>query len=421
MSMKSPDVVRSELSQKVAEALNSDNPNALAEVLAEFAENKGKEILEEMRMYEKTNDSSILAARGIRQLTSDEKAFYESFKKAIKTGDVKQSFTVNTAAWPTTIVNDVTEGIRNSFELLDAIDFDISTTVTKFLYNKQAEQLAGWGAFGTKVETELNGAIGVLDISSVKLLAKIPVSMDFVEAGTEWLDAYVRAILVEAIGCAMCAAVADGTGKDMPIGMSRDCSDTAVVTAGVYPQKTKIVVSDLGINTLAALFAELAIDETGRSRKIKEATIIVNPVDEYKKIIPEFSVRDLNGNYVMKPAFPVKVISEPTVEANSAIFGIADKYILRASLGDRTGKSSFDDSCKFDDDMRVFKNKCLANGRPKGANDFLFLDITAVQAGESDDDDDNNSGGGESGGGSGENNPGGGESGGGGENGGVGA
>ena len=69
------------------------------------------------------------------------------------------------------------------------------------------------------VLTGLIGAIlkPIINVSLTKLTAFIPIDRDMIDAGPEWMDAYARAILAEALGLGMCQGVVAGTGKDQPI------------------------------------------------------------------------------------------------------------------------------------------------------------------------------------------------------------
>ena len=69
----------------------------------------------------------------------------------------------------------------------------------------------------------------------LKLSAYMPISKDLVELGPTWMDAYVRATLSEAVALGLEVGIVDGDGKEKPIGMTSDVSDTANVQGGVYP------------------------------------------------------------------------------------------------------------------------------------------------------------------------------------------
>lgn len=73
------------------------------------------------------------------------------------------------------------------------------------------------------------------------------------------MDAYVRAVLAEALGYGLAYGIVAGTGKDQPIGMLKDIN--GAVTNGVYPDKTAITITSLDAVTIGGIGATLA---TGR-------------------------------------------------------------------------------------------------------------------------------------------------------------
>lgn len=376
--LKSQDALNADFRAKMVAALKGEDPEAFAKSIEEYTADLKKSIIADFKSVQNSNDVAVLAARGVRQLTDEEKKFYKAFQTVTKTGDVEKAFEGIENAYPESVVEAVAEGIRETFPLLEAIDFQASKNVTKMILNAQSVQLAEWSEFGSAITQELNGKLKVIDLKAKKLAALMPVSMDIVQAGPEWIDKYVRKILVEAIGQAMCYAVVNGTGKGEPIGMMRDCSSTAAVVDGVYPEKTAEKISALDAKTLGRLFAKLCKDDNGRTRNVYEAIMVCNPIDYYKSIFPAVTVRNADGEYVTRTALPVKFITEPSVPEGKAAFGIGLEYFLGMAFGGKTGAIDFSDAAKFGEDLRVYKSKILGDGRPKNNASFLNLDVTGL-------------------------------------------
>lgn len=377
--MQSKDIFKTEFKEKMVAALKANDESKFADVFTDFAEKMKSEVVEDFKLFEKKQDKEILTKRGIRQLTSEEETFYKAFAAGAKNGSIEKAFNGVENAYPETVVTSVFEDIRSEFPLLDKIDFQFGTILTKMLINKKGVQLASWSKLGEAITRELDGAFDVIDISVNKLAALVPVSMDIVEAGPQWIDSYVRAVLVESVGQALCYASVNGTGNGEPIGMMRDCSNTANVVGGVYPEKNPIIISDLGAETLGVLFSEIATDENGRARKVNGVIMVVNPIDYYSKVFPAICFMTAAGEYSTRTPLPVEFIEEPSIERGKAAFGIAGRYFLGVSYGGKTGNISFDDSYKFGEDVRVYKNKILADGRPKDSSSFVVLDISELK------------------------------------------
>ncbi|MGC3596070.1 phage major capsid protein, partial [Enterococcus faecium] len=77
----------------------------------------------------------------------------------------------------------------------------------------------------------LDNACYVINMKQFKLSGYIPGCKAMLDFGPEWLDRYVRTVLVVSLRNALEQAIVDGTGKDMPVVMMRDMSKQ---TSGEY-------------------------------------------------------------------------------------------------------------------------------------------------------------------------------------------
>lgn len=379
--MKSLDVVKSELQEKLSAAMKSEDPNAITAVLAEFAGDIRMDFLNDFQTYQRTQDQAILERRGVRQLTADEKKFYEAFSKAAKADNPKMAFTGldGSPAMPTTIIDTVLDDLKSTFPLLAAINIQNTATITKMVVNKMGVQLAVWGALNATITQELSGAIGEIDVSQNKLTAFMTVSRDMLDAGPEWMDAYVRAVLVEANGGGLCKGMVIGTGKDEPIGMTKDVSDGASVVNGVYPDKTTVPVTSLDAPTIGNIAATIATGPNNRSRVVPRLLMVVNPVDYFKKVMPSTTYMTPQGTYVNNVLpYPTDIVQDVNVPSNKAIFGLASRYFMGVGKGGSGGTIEYSDEFKFLDDQRVYKTKLYGNGRPLDNNAFVVADITGL-------------------------------------------
>ena len=372
--MKSLDVIRNEFAEGFKKALDNDDGNMMADVFASAAESIRDEIMGTYAEFAKTQDTAILAQRGIKQLTSEETKFWEAYGKAAKTGDIKNSFTGIAATYPDSFLVEVLNGIKENFELVDAVDAVDTTLLTKILVNNQAAQLATWGAVGSAITKELNANVSEIDLTACKLSAFIPVSMDMIEAGAPFIAAYVMRILVEAVGCGLEFAIVSGTGKDMPAGMDRDLS--TFVTGTGYAQKEAVTLTKLDPAAVGGLFATFAVDGLGRERNFNELLFVCSPATYYGKVFPaayDPLLRDVHT------ALPIRFIKSTQVSANKAIVGVAKNYKLGISFGGKSGSLGFSDEAMYLDDVRVYKSKILANGRPIDNTSFGYYDVANLQ------------------------------------------
>ena len=379
--MKSRDVIKQELHDKFASALKGTDPEQITDALTQFAVDLQADVVNDFKTYQQTQDSSILARRGVRQLTAEEKKFYTGWMGALKAhyDSPKMAFTgLDNTTLPQTVLDQVLSDIGTTFPLLGAINFQNTSTITKMIVNKQGMQLATWGPLGSKIATELSGAISAVNIVLNKLTAFMAVSKDMLDVGPEWMDAYVRAVLAEALGYGLCQGIVIGTGKDQPIGMTKDLAGSVV--NGVYPDKTPITITDLSVTTIGGIAATLAQGPNGRKRPVPSILIVINPVDYFKKLLPATTYLTTVGTYVNNVLpYPSNIVQDINVPEGKAIFGLASKYFMGVGKGGSSGQLEYSDEFQFLDDNRVYKIKVYGNGMPLDNNAFVLADISGLK------------------------------------------
>lgn len=390
--IKSLEDSKKEFRAAYSSAMQEGSEQKMIACLESYSENVCAAMLQEAQSLSvaQRNDATVLAARGVRQLTNEETAYYKALTAAMRTdvSGVKNALTDISVTMPETIIDQVMQDVKSNFELLDAIDFVNSSYMTSWIYNKQGVQTAKWGAIGSAVTKELSGAFGKISVTTCKLTAFMAVSQDYLDLGAAWLDRYVRAILTEAAGTAMEAAIVDGAGNadsaDCPVGMTRDLDkgntdgSTGLTT---YPQKTATKVTSLDPATYGAILAKLSKTPTGRNRKVSDVILVCNPEDYFTKIMPATTYMTPSGGYVSNVLpFPTRVIQSEGCPKGKAVVGLGKQYIGMLGAGSKKGVVTYDDSVQFLEDNRVYKIRLLGNGRPKDNTSFEVLDISALAA-----------------------------------------
>lgn len=389
---KSLEDSKKEFRAAYSSAMQEGSEQKMIACLENYSENVCAAMLQEAQSLSvaQRNDATVLSARGVRQLTNEETAYYKALTAAMRTdvSGVKNALTDIAVTMPETIIDQVMQDVKSNFELLDAIDFVNSSYMTSWIYNKQGVQTAKWGAIGSAVTKELSGAFGKISVTTCKLTAFMAVSQDYLDLGAAWLDRYVRAILTEAAGTAMEAAIVDGAGNadsaDCPVGMTRDLDkgntdgSTGLTT---YPQKTATKVTSLDPATYGAILAKLSKTPTGRNRKVSGVILVCNPEDYFTKIMPATTYMTPSGGYVSNVLpFPTRVIQSEGCPKGKAVVGLGKQYIGMLGAGSKKGVVTYDDSVQFLEDNRVYKIRLLGNGRPKDNTSFEVLDISALEA-----------------------------------------
>lgn len=366
------------LMKNLSEALKADDTGKMTECLQQFSEGVQNCILQEYEDLRGSNDTAILAQRGIRQLTSEERSFYEKWVEAAKSSNPQQALVDIAKAMPQTIMDTVIEDMQQSHPLLNEIDFINCQGAIKMIVNADNIDLATWSALTSKITEELSGKIETMDMTLAKLSAFIPVSKDMLELGPVWLDNYVRIILSEASAGGLEKGILKGTGKDQPIGMCKDLD--GAVTGGVYSDKEKKKLKSFDATEYCGMIAPLANKPNGGFRVVPEVVLIVNPVDYIAKVTPATTVRDSAGNFKNNIfPYPTKVIQSAALEQGEAILGLAKKYFIGIGAG-KSGRIEYSDEYQFLEDNRVYLTKLFAMGKPKDNNAFIYLDITELKA-----------------------------------------
>lgn len=382
--MKSKDMMTQEKQQalnNLAEAFKGNDPEKVSTALNAFYGCVKDELLAEAKTQAETRsaDNAAMAARGERPLTSAENAYYNAVIGAMKSNDPRNAFTNLDKAMPETIIDGVIGTIKHDHPLLDRITFMSTTAITKFILNAQPGQTALWGALGGNITKELNGAFKTFDMTLLKLTAFMVVSLDFLELGPVWLDRYIRETLSESIAIALEAKIVDGTGKDEPIGMTRDVSATANVQGGVYPQMQALPLPDLSPATMGALVGKLARDpvDPTKARVVDDLIFVVNPFAYWGKIMPATTFKKPDGGFVRDVLpIPADIIQSAGIDANHAVLGIPKNYFAGLGVLGKEGVITYSDEYRFLDDERVYKTRMQANARPLDEYSFLYLDIT---------------------------------------------
>ncbi|MBR3082266.1 MAG: phage major capsid protein, partial [Clostridiales bacterium] len=278
--MKNKDALNAtqlEIAQRISNAAKEGNQADFEAGLQEMFQNIHDQIVNEAEAMKDVSDATILAQRGVRQLTSEERGFYNNLidkMKAAGSTNPMNALTNTDKTFPLTIITQVMEDMKQEHPLLAAVDTVSVSGLTKILLNADGGDNAAWGALESAITKEIDSAFKEIDMTQNKLSAWMPISIDMLELGANWLDSYIRTCLSEALAIGFENAIVTGTGKDMPIGMDRQVQDDVTIVGGVYPQKDAIAVTDLKPASYGALVAQLAVNEQGKSRAVRDLILV---------------------------------------------------------------------------------------------------------------------------------------------------
>ena len=368
---------KDELRTGLAEAIRAADEKQIGTAMDEWLQFVSETVMAEAAGMVDATDRTILAARGIRQLTAEETRFYENFIAAARQDGTPQTVITNiTGALPETVIDSVMEDMTEAYPLLNLIDFTNTGAAIKWVLNAQGSQAAVWGELNEAITKDLAGAVQIVDLTQRKLTAYMFATQDMLALGPQWVDRYTRAVLTDALSAGLETGMVDGNGLKSPIGMTRAFTGALDPTTG-YARKSATSVVTLDPTTYGALLATLATDgNTGKQRTVSRVMLLVNPADYFTKIMPATTLLTPQGTYAgnILP-FPTDVVQSVGVPSGHAVLGIAKKYFMGVGTG-KAGKLEYSDEYKFLEDLRTYKIRFYGMGRPYDINAFLYLDIS---------------------------------------------
>ena len=359
------------LQEDMKNAIEEGDFDSFAKVQIEMANKIQDDILNEAKnaIHDDYNDTRVLADRGLNTLTAEETKYYNEVIGGEGFDGVEELM-------PATIFDRVFEELKEKHAILNEIDFVNTTGVTEWITRNGTIDGAFWGKLTAAITKKLEMAFKKERTGLYKLSAYVPVAKAMLDLGPQWLDRFVRAILLESIAIALEIAIISGDGKDKPIGMIKNLE--GAVVDGVYPDKDTVAITDLEPKTLGKeIMAPLT---KGGKRAVPKVLLVVNPIDYWEKIYPQTTFLSADKSYVYGVLpIPAKIIQSVAVTQGQMVAGMGKDYFMGVGS---TQKVEYSDHYKFLEDERTYIAKQYANGKPVDNESFLLFDISGIGAPE---------------------------------------
>jgi len=356
-----------ELVQSLNDAPAEEKSAKIIEAIQLAVNESQKEIVEryQKEFAEVQANKENFAKYGLRNLNAEEKAFIDKLK------DPKQLAVFSTndqdELIPTSITNYVFEDLRQEHPFLKYVKFT-PAGVKKWILS-EASGKAKWGKIDAKIVDEITAALSEIDMEANKLSAFAFIPKGILDLGYEWIERYIREVLLEVNEDGLEEGFITGNGKDAPIGLLKKLSGA---TDGVYPDRKAVAIEDFSIKSLGTHFYTLT---NNGKRKVGKVLMLVNPADAYTKVAEASTYLNASGEFKKVFPFAIEVIESVHVPVNKAILYIPNTYVGGIS---RMG-ISFSDQYQFLEDNRVYKIVTYGNGRLVHENQAVVLDITNVK------------------------------------------
>lgn len=376
--LKSLDVKKEETKQLLTGAMQLITDGEVekgAEQMVAYWEGLAQELVDAQAEYARTNDSRILAERGVRTLTTEEREFYNAFIPALDNFNYKQAVTGLEVTIPETIFEDVFTDLKADYPILDYVDFLYTPSNVSLVYNTAGRDKAQWGKICDEIVKEIAGSLAQMSSGKFGLTAFVYICKPMLTLGAEWIDRYVRTLLGNSLRYGLADGYVNGNGLDEPIGMIRDITSPLDQATG-HAEKTPVGLESLSIENLGAVLDTLKKDSAGNSRSIGQTFFAYNPENETKVL----AARKVLGpmGYIDVVPYNIDFVECDSVPEGKAIIGIKGRY-LGTVAGSKEGQIEFDDSYRFLEQDRTYAVKLLGNGLPKDNASFVVADISGLK------------------------------------------
>lgn len=332
---------------------------ALNEMLESLALDVKNDIMQQVNTQ--MADNAVLQSRGQNVLTSEEREF---FNVVIEEGGFKDTDTL-----PKTTQERVFEDIKEEHPLLTHLGLQNLGAVTEFIYG-DPEGMAVWGPLFGEIKGQLNATFRKEKIEQLKLTAFIPIAKDMLKLGPEWIERYVRTILVEAMSVGLERGFIAGRGQtqDEPIGLLKNVDkETGAVTDKTSAGTLTFKPGRTTINEMKDVVKKLSIRPVGKDQEEKvrkvagKVVMVTNPFDTFD-IQANATVQNANGLYVTNLPFNPIMTESVFVPEGKVVFFVKGEYI--AAVGGGLEVKRYTETLALED-ADVFIGKQFATGKPK--------------------------------------------------------
>lgn len=341
--------------------------NAFNEMFTALQEDLSEKITSEAR--NEVHDAQILAARGQNVLTSEERKF---FNAVVLDGGFKDD-----SILPITTQERVFEDLVTAHPLLDAIGLQDLGAVTRFIYSDPTKTYA-WGSLFGEIKGQVNTAFSEEQIGQLKLTAFAVIPKDMLELGPEYVERYVRTLLVESYSVGLEYGLVKGRGpaQSEPVGLMKNVDpDSGAVTDKTSSGTLTFAPSQFGevvAGELHDVIKALSTDDKGKPRKVlNKVVMVVNPIDAIS-VQARNTIQTANGQWVTALPYNIQIVESEEVPTGKSVFFVKGAYLAALAGGYKMNR--FDQTLAIEDAM-LYTIKQFANGKPKDNKAALVYDL----------------------------------------------
>ena len=366
------DSVKANLAKAMKSGTEEEQANALNEYMDAFQADVTKRIANQVSAT--SADNAVLATRGQNVLTSKERKFFSEVidKKGFDNADIL----------PVTTQERIFEDLNKEHPLLRALGLRDMGAVTRIITAKP-EFAYKWGKLFGDIRGQVGTAFEEVLITTNKLTAFAVIPDDILILGPEWVERYVRAIVVESISIGLEQGFLNGGGaaQNEPVGLLKNVdADSGAVTD--KPAETKKLTFKSGkdaVREMASVMKALSSDEKGDTRQVAgKVVMVINPLDHYD-ILTATMVQNVNGAYVANVPFNPEIVESNLMESGKVLFFVKGQYIAATAGGYKLER--FNETLAMEDAI-LYTIKQFAHGMPLDNNAARLYEIDTTEAPE---------------------------------------
>ena len=315
-------------------------------------------------------DHSVLQARNASNVLTTEE--YEFFNAVALSGGFD-----NDQVLPRTTVDRVFEQLQEQFPFLSTLNIQNLGAVTRFIDSDPTKAYACGNLFEGilgQVSTVFRERI----VPSHKLTAFAAIPNDMLELGPNYIERYVRTLLVQSYSTGLEQGMINGRGiaSKEPIGLTMDVDPlTGAVTPKVSAGTLTFAPSQFGetvVGELHQVVQFLSTDALGNSVDTNNNIVmVVNPTD-YVSVMARNTIQTQTGSFVNNLPFGITPVQSRAVTAGTAVFFNPNRYT--ASLVGGVQIKKFDQTLAIED-ATLYTLKQIAYGEPRDNKAAVVYDL----------------------------------------------
>ncbi len=313
-------------------------------------------------------------------MNEDEVKFFNS----LAAGDLSHG-EKEEVVFPETTVDQIFKDMVKEHPFLQLLQLQNTGLRLKFL-KSDPKGAAKWGKVNGGIQGQLTATFSDEDATQSKLTAFVAVPNDVLEYGAPWIKTFVVTQIQEAFAAALEEAFLTGDGKDKPIGLNRDVSETVSVTAGQYPEKKSagtLTFKDAktAITELKNVVKALSKKENGKTFVARGKVVLALQPGASLDVEAAATMQNVNGQWVYALPFGIQTVESEYVPEGKVIAFVPERYDAFVSGGVEI--KEFDQTLALEDG-HLYTAKRFAYGKAEDDNVAKVYDLKLTEdAGDS--------------------------------------